>query len=220
MNELDLIRVLLVEDDEDDYILTRGLFTNMKGRRFQLEWVKSYTQGLEVMLRNQHDVCLLDYRLGARNGIELLTEAQSKGCQAPIILLTGLGAHQVDVEAMKAGAAYYLVKAELRADSLERAIRYALEHKRATASAAFEQASLAAFGEEIGLALTQPETLSAILYRCADSMVRYLNVHLAQIWILDPNHKTLHLEASAAAIHSNPAKDNPAKASWRMPVTR
>ena len=78
------------------------------------------------MVRNQHDVCLLDYRLGARNGIELLTEALNRGCQAPIILLTGLGEHQVDVQAMKAGAADYLVKAGLRADSLERSIRYAL----------------------------------------------------------------------------------------------
>ncbi len=110
MSELESVRVLLVEDDEDDYVLTRGLFAQMKGNRFQLEWFKSYALGLEAMVRNQHDVCLLDYRLGARNGVELLVEAQARGCQAPIILLTGLGAHQVDVEAMKAGAADYLVK--------------------------------------------------------------------------------------------------------------
>src|SRR5690348_4130369 len=105
MSEMELARVLLVEDDEDDYILTRGLFSEMRGRRFQLEWFKSYPLGLEAMARNQHDVCLVDYRLGAQNGIELLREALERGCQAPIILLTGLGEHKVDVEAMKAGAA-------------------------------------------------------------------------------------------------------------------
>ncbi|MDB6022223.1 MAG: hybrid sensor histidine kinase/response regulator, partial [Pedosphaera sp.] len=193
MNESELIKVLLVEDDEDDYVLTRGLFSEMKGRRFQLDWFKSYSLGLEAMARNQHDVCLIDYRLGAKNGIELLREALERGCQAPIILLTGLGEHKVDVEAMKAGAADYLVKTGLRADSLERSIRYALERKRAAAIAAFEQANLAALGTDVGLALTQRETLSGVLYRCADAMVRYLNVHLAQIWIMDRSDNMLHL---------------------------
>jgi PAS domain S-box-containing protein len=209
MSDLELIRVLLVEDDEDDYVLTRGLFSQIQGRRFQLEWFKSYQPGLEAMMRNQHDVCLVDYRLGAKNGIDLLREAIERGCQAPVILLTGLGQQQVDVEAMKAGAADYLVKSSLQADALERSVRYALERKRAAAVAAFEQASLAAFGADIGLALTQRDALSVILYRCADSMVRYLNVHLARIWILDPTEKKLHLKASAGAINDVQSQGNP-----------
>ena len=209
MNEPEQVRVLLVEDDEDDYILARGLFAEMKGHRFQLEWFKSYQLGLEAMARNQHDICLLDYRLGPKNGIELLRAALERGCQAPIILLTGLGEHQVDIEAMKAGAADYLVKSGLQADALERSIRYALERKRAAAVAAFEQANLAAFGADVGLALTRPDSLSVILYRCADSMVRYLNVHLAQIWILDPRDKMLHLKASAGAINDVDSEANP-----------
>jgi two-component system, cell cycle sensor histidine kinase and response regulator CckA len=209
MNELETIKVLLVEDDEDDYILTRGLFSEMKGHRFQVEWFKSYQLGLAAMTRNQHDVCLLDYRLGAKNGIELLEEALQQGCQLPIILLTGLGEHTVDVAAMKAGAADYLVKNGLKADALERSLRYALERKRAVASAAFEQASLAAYGADIGLALTQSESLSGILYRCADSTVRYLNVHLAQIWILNPDDKVLHLKASAGAVNDVDSASNP-----------
>ena len=203
------IKVLLVEDDEDDYILTRSLFTEMTGCKFQLEWFKSYHLGLEAMVRNQHDVCLLDYRLGARNGIELLTEALGRGCQAPIILLTGLGEHQVDVQAMRAGAADYLVKAGLRADSLERSIRYALERKRAAAVAAFEQASLAAFGAEIGLALTGRDSLGVILHRCADCMVRFLNVHLAQLWILESGDKMLQLRATAGALNDLHSQSNP-----------
>jgi len=92
---------------------------------------------------------------------------------------------------------------------LERSIRYALERKRAAAVAAFEQANLAAFGADIGLALTQRDSLSVILYRCADSMVRYMNVHLAQVWILDENDKLLHLKASAGAINDVESKANP-----------
>ena len=209
MGDLEQIKVMLVEDDEDDYILTRGLFAEMMGRRFQLEWFKSYDLGLKAMLRNQHDVCLVDYRLGAKNGVELLTEAVDQGCQAPIILLTGSGEHQIDLEAMKAGAADYLVKSDLRANILERSIRYALERKRSAALAAFEQASLAALGADVGMALTQRESLSAILYRCSEAIVRYLNVHLAQIWIVDPEGNELQLKASAGAVNDIESRANP-----------
>ena len=125
------VRVLLVEDDEDDFTITRDLLSEIPGGQFTLDWVKTFEAGLEAMSGNQHDVVLVDYRLGAHNGIELLREAQERGCQAPVILLTGAGEHQVDLEAMQAGAADYLVKGHLRADSLERSIRYAIENHRA-----------------------------------------------------------------------------------------
>ena len=125
------VRVLLVDDDEDDYVLTRDWFCEMEGARFELEWVASYDAALNAIAYNDHDVYLLDYRLGERNGLELLREAIAKGCKAPIILLTGQGDHEIDVEAMKAGAADYLDKSQLGAPLLERSIRYAIERKQA-----------------------------------------------------------------------------------------
>src|SRR3954452_6106812 len=154
-----LIKVLLVEDDEDDFIITRDLFSEMRSQRFTLDWMKSFETGLQAMMLNQHDVCLVDYRLGARNGVDLLQAALERGCQAPVILLTGAGEHEIDLQAMQAGAADYLVKTELQSNSLERSIRYALQRKRAAALAAFEQARLAAFGAQIGLALTRKDSL-------------------------------------------------------------
>src|SRR5438876_455159 len=85
----DSIRVLLVEDDEDDYFLTRDLFCEISGNSFHLDWIKNYAAALEMMQRNQHDVYLLDYRLDGHNGLDLLREARVGGCRAPIILLTG-----------------------------------------------------------------------------------------------------------------------------------
>ncbi|HEY9744172.1 MAG TPA: response regulator [Coleofasciculaceae cyanobacterium] len=126
-----LVRLLLVDDDEDDYILTRDWFSEIEGVKFELEWLTSYDAAVEAIAQNQHDVYLLDYRLGERNGLELLREAVANGCKAPIILLTGQGDHEVDVEAMKAGAADYLDKSQLGAPLLERSIRYAIERKQA-----------------------------------------------------------------------------------------
>ena len=153
-----IIKLLLVEDDEDDYILARDFLAEIPGQRFVLDWVNTFESALEEMCRNQHDVALVDYRLGAHDGIELLRTALERGCQEPVILLTGAGQHQVDLEAMQAGAADFLVKAQLQAQTLERSIRYTLQRKRAAAVAAFEQARLAAFGAEVGLALTGRES--------------------------------------------------------------
>ena len=200
MNSLEPLKVLLVEDDEDDYVLTRGLFNEMKGPRLQIDWIANFDQGLSTMIENQHDVCLVDYRLGARNGVELLREAVERGCTAPVILLTGQGEHEIDLEAMKAGAADYLVKSRLDAGLLERSIRYAIERKRAAAVAAADQARLAALGAEIGLALTRRDELNTILQRCAAAMVQYLKASLARIWIQDPFGDTMELQASAGPL--------------------
>jgi PAS domain S-box-containing protein len=124
------IRVLLVEDDEDDYVVTRDLLAEIPGCPFQLERIKDYETALEAIARNQHDVYLLDYRLGERTGLELLQEAVRRGCQAPIILFTGQGEREIDIEAMKAGAADYLTKGQIDAALLERSIRYAIERRR------------------------------------------------------------------------------------------
>ena len=124
------ITVLIVEDDEDDYMILRDLLLGIEAGKFRLDWVATYDAAVEQMASNQHDVFLVDYVLGERNGVELLNEAREKGCNAPIILLTGRGDREVDMAAMKAGAADYLNKDEIRAPVLERSIRYAIERKR------------------------------------------------------------------------------------------
>jgi len=195
-----LIKILLVEDDEDDYILARELLAEIPGHRFTLDWVNSYPKGLESMVLNQHDLVLVDYRLGAENGVTLLREALERGCQAPVILLTGAGQHEIDLEAMQAGAADYLVKAGLRSDTLERSIRYAIQRKRAAAWAAFEQARLAAFGADIGLALTRRDSLDSILGCCTKAMAQFLNASLAQIWTFDPREGVFQPRAAAGRV--------------------
>jgi hypothetical protein len=135
------IKVLLVDDDEDDYILTRDWFDEFQGTGSELEWVSTYAKAREAIAQNRHDIYLVDYRLGEGNGLELLSEAIGNGSTAPIILLTGKGDRAIDIEAMKAGAADYLEKSQLSAPLLERSIRYAIERKQ-TEQKIREQAAL------------------------------------------------------------------------------
>jgi diguanylate cyclase (GGDEF)-like protein len=130
MNTDSIIKVLLVEDDEDDYIMTRDLLSEITGENFELEWVSTYNPALESMQENNCDVYLLDYRLGEHTGLDLMRKAMKNGCRGPVIILTGQGDREIDLEAMKAGAADYLLKNQLNAPLLERSIRYAIERKR------------------------------------------------------------------------------------------
>ncbi|HEU0039416.1 MAG TPA: response regulator, partial [Verrucomicrobiae bacterium] len=125
------LKVLLVEDDEDDYVLAREFLSEIRGANFQLDWVGDYDAGLEAIQKDEHDVYLVDYRLGKDSGLELLRAVIGRGCQAPVILLTALGDHQVESEAIKAGAADYLVKGQFDAPLLERSIRHSILRKRA-----------------------------------------------------------------------------------------
>jgi signal transduction histidine kinase len=127
---MEKIRLLLVEDDEDDYILTRDLLNEIYPDGFELEWVKDYDRAMERLVSNEHAVCLLDYRLGANNGIELLRQARARGCNSPSIILTGQTDRELDFEAMMAGASDYLIKSEINAALLERSIRYSRERRR------------------------------------------------------------------------------------------
>lgn len=125
-----LIKVLLVDDDEDDYTLTRYLFEEFKDNRYELVWTNSYSEAQSAIRDNAYDIYLIDYRLGAGDGLSLIRGGIAEGCRAPMILLTGQGDREIDLEAMKAGAADYLVKGEFQAPLLERAIRYSLQQAR------------------------------------------------------------------------------------------
>lgn len=125
------VKVLLVEDDEDDYVITRKLLSRVEGASYELTWVKDYRSGLDALLGGGHDVCLLDNMLGEGTGMELLRIARERGCHTPVILLTGQGSRELDCEAARAGAADYMTKGQITSPLIERSIRYAIEHKRA-----------------------------------------------------------------------------------------
>ncbi len=128
MNELERSgpRILLVEDDEDDAILMTHLLEELWPEAPSPEWCGNLDDALGMMTSNLFDVYLMDYRLGAQNGLELLSAARRAGCRGPVILLTGQGDRETDLEAAKAGAADFLPKTELSPHLLERSIRYAI----------------------------------------------------------------------------------------------
>ena len=121
------IRILIVDDDEDDFLIISDYIRNINPTRFVLHWCYNYLEALTHMKHHNYDLYFVDYRLGAKTGLELLKEAINAQCEEPIVLLTGKGNYKVDMEAMQAGAVDYLIKTELTSEKLERCIRYSLE---------------------------------------------------------------------------------------------
>jgi PAS domain S-box-containing protein len=129
-NSQQLVKILVVEDDEDDFFLISAYFSNIKVWTFEIKWVQRYAEALEELYLNSYTLCFCDYSLGAKNGIDLIKDGRAKNIVTPVILLTGKGNYNIDIEATKAGAFDYLIKAELDEDKLERTIRYTLERIR------------------------------------------------------------------------------------------
>lgn len=128
MNSI-VFRILLIDDDEDDYIHIRELVKDIRSSKYELTWESNYAKGLKALRGQEFDVCLLDYKLGEKTGLDLLVEAHEHGLSCPVIFLTGLIDFEIDVRAMQMGASDYLVKDQLTSPLLERSIRYSIKHR-------------------------------------------------------------------------------------------
>jgi len=121
------VKILIIDDDEDDFFITSEYMRQIEEYNLVIEWCYRFNDAIVHLQKCSHDMYFVDYRLGAKTGLDFLKEAVQLRSEAPIVLLTGKGNKEVDIEAMQMGATDYLIKTELNADKLERCIRYALE---------------------------------------------------------------------------------------------
>ncbi len=151
------LTVLLIEDDEDDYEITRETLEEISGVSVNLEWIEAYEQGLERLSSSEIDICFVDYRIGGRTGLEFIRMARDNGVIVPLVLLTGVGQHDIDVAATEAGASDYLDKSELDARTLERTIRYSIAHADAMKALASKTELLSTTLENAGAGIAAIE---------------------------------------------------------------
>ena len=118
--------ILIVEDDEDDYILVKDYLEDLDEYRFDIDWVSNPNDALKLLKLNQHDICLLDYQLGAQTGLTVLEKATDMQCRVPIIMLTGQSDKILDKAALDSGAVDFIVKSDLDGPRFARSIRYAI----------------------------------------------------------------------------------------------
>jgi PAS domain S-box-containing protein len=121
------IKVAIIDDDEDDYFIIADYIKGIDGTNFTIDWCNQYETAIEKIKARAYDIYFVDYRLGARTGLDLLQASRSAALDDPIVLLTGKGSKDIDIKAMEYGATDYLIKSELNTEKLERCIRYSLD---------------------------------------------------------------------------------------------
>ena len=124
------IKLLLVDDDEDDYVVIRDLLSEIDWVNFDLHWASTYATAQQAAKSDEYHLFLVDYRLGERDGLELMRWLRLEGSTAPVILLTAHGDLDLDMKAMQVGAADYLEKDRITVSLLERSIRYTMEREK------------------------------------------------------------------------------------------
>lgn len=121
------VKILIIDDDEDDFFITSEYLRQIQEYQVQIDWCYRFNDAVQHLQNREYDMYFVDYRLGAKTGLDFLKEAVRLGREEPIVLLTGKGNKDLDIEALQMGATDYLVKTELTTDKLERCIRYSME---------------------------------------------------------------------------------------------
>lgn len=120
--------ILYLEDDPDDALLVEDYLKEIPPKGCRFLWAATDEEAWELLAKEPIDLCLVDFRLGPIDGIDVIRRIHASHPLLPCILLTGLTDPRIDLEASEAGAADYLPKSELTRATLERSIRYARKH--------------------------------------------------------------------------------------------
>ena len=176
------INVLVVEDQEDDFVYLERILRKATFARYELVWCPTYEAGLEAVAARKHDVALFDYNLGTGTGLDLLREAILMGCEQPVILLTGHDSPEVDREALGSGAADYLCKNGLNITQLERAIRYSLRHAQMLTSVKKSQHQLELFMRNVPCAVCIRDEDGRYIFQNERFQRHFENAPVSSIW--------------------------------------
>ncbi|MBN1273304.1 MAG: GGDEF domain-containing response regulator [Candidatus Aminicenantes bacterium] len=127
---IDVIRVLLIEDNPGDARLIREMLSEAEDFSFFLECIDRISTSFERLSEEDYDVILLDLSLPDSHGFETFTKIHSQQPDVPIIVLTGIDDKNLGRKAVQKGAQDYLVKGRVEPNLLSRSILYAIDRQR------------------------------------------------------------------------------------------
>jgi len=131
MDKSEPLRLLIVEDDIVDRKLLERLLAQSSLGACQVQNADRLAGAMELLQDHSFDVILLDLGLPDSQGMESAVRLQTQAPQTPIIVLSGLDDANVATQAVQIGVQDYLIKGQVDANLLMRAVRYAMERKKA-----------------------------------------------------------------------------------------
>jgi diguanylate cyclase (GGDEF)-like protein len=124
-------RVLVVEDDYQDYVLISEYLRHVRTANYVVDHVSTVQEARTALSDDRYDVFLVDLVLGEETGIQVLEEVVRQNIGKPVIILTGALQQDIDAKVMHLGAADFVPKSEATSSLLDRTIRHAVERKAA-----------------------------------------------------------------------------------------
>lgn len=128
---LQVLRILLIEDNPGDAVLIREALGDARGASFYVDWRANLTQGVSALRAGGFDAVLLDLSLPEGRGVNLVERVRASHDGVPLVILTGFDDEETAVATLQAGAQDFLVKGRLDGHLIARALRHAIERKRA-----------------------------------------------------------------------------------------
>jgi diguanylate cyclase (GGDEF)-like protein/PAS domain S-box-containing protein len=125
------IKVLLIEDNPGDARLVKEMLVEAGSNKFSLTHVGLIGEGVSLLRHENYHVILLDLFLPDGHGLDTIRQVCAVASGLPVVILTGLDDETIAIRAVQEGAEDYLVKGQMDNNLLARAIRYAIERKRA-----------------------------------------------------------------------------------------
>lgn len=124
------IHILNIEDNLDDVILIREYLSEERNLPFSLRDTGTLAAGIELLQAGGIDLVLLDLSLPDSQGMETFFAVKKVVRDLPVILMTGLQDENLALLAVQNGAQDYLIKGEINATLLRRAVSYAIEREK------------------------------------------------------------------------------------------
>jgi DNA-binding response OmpR family regulator len=126
------LKILLIEDNPGDARLVGEMLSSTVGSDFQVLHAKRLDEAVALLAEDVFDAVLLDLSLPDSTGMQTIDDAKAFDAEhnTPIIVITGRYTDEDALQTMQHGAQDFLLKNNLRAESLIRSIRFAVEREQ------------------------------------------------------------------------------------------
>ncbi|MEI7770852.1 MAG: HD domain-containing phosphohydrolase [Chloroflexales bacterium] len=195
MNNPTDTKILLIEDNPGDRRLILEVLYEINAlaqasAQYQLATADRLDRGMEALAAVQPDLILLDLSLPDSSGLATVVALVEAAPDISVIVLTGLDDEELAIKALQSGAQDYLVKSEISAGLLRRALPYAIERKRGEVRIERKARHLAAL-RSIDIAIAAGGDLVQTLAICVEHVISELGVAVASILAHNPDTQSL-----------------------------
>jgi signal transduction histidine kinase/CheY-like chemotaxis protein len=192
------MRVLLVEDNDDDVLLIQESLSETK---ISIARAERLSSALEQLAQGRFDAVLLDLSLPDAQGLDTISRVHGQAPGVPIVVLTGLNDEEAAVKAVERGAQDYLIKGQVDGHLLARSLRYAIQRHRAEESLKERNRELLVL-RKISETILGSLDLKVVLDQILEQAMLSGSFDLGNIRLLDSSGDTL--EVAVARGYRNP----------------